>query len=71
MCKDFFAHQQNTLTNWLYYLPVYDTLLGHNVETNVAILEIGVWKGGSLDMWRKFFSPNAILFGIDTQPWPH
>ena len=53
MCKDFFAHQQNTLTNWLYYLPVYDTLLGHNVETNVAILEIGVWKGGSLDMWRS------------------
>jgi hypothetical protein len=29
------------------------------------MLEIGVWKGGSLDMWRKFFGPDATLFGVD------
>ena len=63
--KIFFAHEQNALTKWLHYLPVYDTFFGPYVGTNVAMLEIGVWKGGSLDMWRKFFGPNATLFGID------
>jgi hypothetical protein len=29
------------------------------------MLEIGVSLGGSLEMWRKYLGPNAILFGVD------
>ena len=32
------------------------------------MLEIGVHKGGSLDMWRKLLEPQAIIFGIDIDP---
>jgi hypothetical protein len=64
----FFAQQQNTVKKWLHYLPVYDDFFAPYVGTNVSMLEIGVWKGGSLDMWREFFGPDAILFGIDINP---
>jgi hypothetical protein len=32
------------------------------------MLEIGVANGGSLDLWRRYFGPEAILFGIDVEP---
>jgi hypothetical protein len=31
----------------------------------VRFLEIGVSKGGSLDMWRSYFGPEAVIYGID------
>ena len=31
----------------------------------LRILEIGVWRGGSLELWRKYFGETAIVFGID------
>jgi ubiquinone/menaquinone biosynthesis C-methylase UbiE len=34
----------------------------------VRILEIGVYSGGSLDMWRDYFGPTAHVTGIDIQP---
>jgi hypothetical protein len=35
---------------------------------HVNVLEIGVNTGGSLDMWRNYFGPDAILYGIDINP---
>ena len=32
------------------------------------MLEIGVHKGGSLDMWRKLLGSEATIFGIDIDP---
>lgn len=34
----------------------------------VTMLEIGVLKGGSLDLWRQYFGPQATLIGIDISP---
>ena len=34
----------------------------------VRLLEIGVFKGGSMHLWRKYFGLEAILFGIDIDP---
>jgi hypothetical protein len=31
-------------------------------------LEIGVSHGGSLQLWRKFFGPDATIVGIDVDP---
>ncbi|MBL4628116.1 MAG: hypothetical protein JKY00_08780 [Roseicyclus sp.] len=32
------------------------------------MLEIGVSKGGLLDMWRDYLGPDAMIFGIDIDP---
>lgn len=29
---------------------------------------IGVGKGGSLRMWRRYFGDEAVIFGIDVEP---
>lgn len=53
---------------WLHYFSIYDQLLGPYVGTPLKMLEIGVSKGGSLDLWRRFFGPDAVIFGIDVDP---
>lgn len=63
----------NPFTKWWHYFSFYDEKLGKLAEksrngmldTPVRILELGVWKGGSIDLWRKFFGPSAIIYGID------
>ena len=31
----------------------------------MSVLEIGVYRGGSLVLWREFFEPDARIFGLD------
>ena len=47
------------------YPWLYDPLLRHKKETAKNVLEIGVYRGGSLDAFAEFF-PNAHVQGIDT-----
>jgi hypothetical protein len=53
---------------WLHYFDIYDRYFSAFRGTPVRFLEIGVSKGGSLDMWRNYFGPDAVLFGIDIDP---
>lgn len=47
------------------YTPFYDDLLRtKNVQ---RVLEIGVFHGASLHMWREYF-PQAQIFGFDVNP---
>lgn len=64
----FFANKQQIIWKWLHYLPVYDQLFGPYVNSKVKMLEIGVFKGGSLGLWRKFLGDEAVIFGIDINP---
>jgi hypothetical protein len=50
---------------WHHYLPLYDRYFAAHRGKPVRFLEIGVSKGGSLAMWRKYFGPDAVIFGID------
>lgn len=61
----FWNHQGYTINKWHHYLPLYDRYLTPWKGTAVRVLEIGVAKGGSLALWRKFFGDDAILFGVD------
>lgn len=50
------------------YFPAYEALLQKYVDRDVAIVEVGIFNGGSLFMWRKFFGPKARIIGIDLNP---
>lgn len=52
---------------WLHYLPVYERVFAP-FRDKAVMLEIGVCYGGSLDLWRRYFGPDATLFGIDINP---
>jgi hypothetical protein len=46
------------------YLDVYDPILAPWVEKEIKLLEIGIRKGGSLQLWRDYFPLGAVV-GID------
>jgi len=49
------------------YAPFYDLVFGPRKKTVKKILEIGIYGGDSLRMWRDFF-PNAKVYGWDIVP---
>lgn len=46
------------------YLPLYQNLLSHKKETAKHVIEVGVQHGGSIKLWRDFFT-NAVVHGVD------
>jgi SAM-dependent methyltransferase len=47
------------------YLRWYDELLRERWEMVAAVLELGVHKGASLELWRDYF-PQAMIAGVDS-----
>jgi hypothetical protein len=64
----FFSNEDETVHKWLHFLPVYDRILSRYAGTDFKFLEIGVFKGGSMRLWRKFFGDDASIYGIDIDP---
>ena len=57
----------NTLTdkNTLHsYLDLYQTLFENKKNTTKNILEIGIYKGGSIKLWDDFFT-NTTIYGLE------
>lgn len=50
------------------YFHVYDSLFSSWQGRDVIFVEVGIFGGGSLFMWRDFFGPKARIIGIDLNP---
>jgi hypothetical protein len=64
----FFEGDHRPAHKWVHYLPFYDRVFASFRGYPIRMLEIGVSKGGSLDVWRSYFGPEATIFGIDVDP---
>ncbi len=64
----FWNNTGTIVDKWHHYLPIYERHFQHWRNRPLRMLEIGVYKGGSLAMWRKYFGPEAMIFGIDIDP---
>lgn len=49
------------------YTPLYANLFQPHRYEPLTLLELGIWKGASLRMWRAYF-PNATIIGLDRDP---
>ena len=63
--NDFLTNDQRVIHKWKHYFPIYERHFERFVNLDVALLEIGCGKGGSLQMWKRFFGPHARIVGID------
>ena len=52
---------------WDHYFDAYDRHLSRFRDTDAHVLEIGVYSGGSLELWRDYFGPKAHLYGLDIE----
>lgn len=46
------------------YLETYDILFNSFQNKPINLLEVGIWKGGSIRLWNEYFE-NATIFGYD------
>jgi hypothetical protein len=53
------------LDKWVHYFPIYTRHFAPYRGRPVRILEIGIYRGGSLDMWQWFFGDQVTLVGVD------
>jgi hypothetical protein len=63
--KLFYSNADTLVFKWRHYLKIYEDHLSRFRNTPFHMLEIGVAQGGSLSLWRRYFGPEALLFGID------
>lgn len=53
---------------WRHYFPIYEKHFRRFVGSEVYIMEIGIYSGGSLRMWRNYFGERAHIYGVDMAP---
>lgn len=61
-------HKGRMIDKWLHYFDVYDYHFSPFRNKPVRVLEIGIFQGGSLQMWKEYFGSLAQIVGIDINP---
>ncbi|MEM6589465.1 MAG: class I SAM-dependent methyltransferase [Pseudomonadota bacterium] len=56
------------ITKWKHYFGVYERELGRFRGRDISFLEIGVYRGGSIPMWKGYFGEGAHLTFADIDP---
>lgn len=67
--RDFFNARTSGrgIWKWMHYFDIYERHLRKFVEREVHIVEIGVYSGGSLDMWKDYFGTRCHIYGVDIE----
>src|SRR4051812_8829578 len=67
---DYFnAHAEGRgIWKWNHYFDIYHRHFRKFVGTEVHVLEVGVYSGGSLQMWKEYFGPKCRVYGVDIHP---
>ena len=64
----FDAHREGPgIWKWRHYFDIYHRHLAKFVGTEAQVVEIGVYSGGSLQMWKEYFGPQCRIAGIDIE----
>ena len=53
------------ITKWLHYFPIYEKWFSKFRNTDVVFVEVGVFQGGSAQMWKEYFGKKAKIIGVD------
>lgn len=64
----FQSHKEgHGIWKWEHYFDIYHRHFARFVGKKVNILEIGVYSGGSLGMWRSYFGKDSHIYGVDIE----
>jgi hypothetical protein len=68
LARYFFNNRGRQMQKWHHYFEIYDRHFAPFRGRSPVVIEIGVFHGGSLQMWRDYFGPGAQIVGIDVDP---
>lgn len=66
--KYFLSNQGNMIDKWEHYFDIYEHYFNKYRGKELVFVEIGVYQGGSLEMWRSYFGDKVKIYGIDINP---
>lgn len=64
----FYLDNHRIIHKVVHYTEAYDRFFSKFRNKKIKVLEIGVFKGGSLQMWKNYFGEKADIIGIDIEP---
>jgi hypothetical protein len=66
---DYFQNHKegHGIWKWEHYFDIYHRHFARFVGQKVNVLEIGVYSGGSLEMWRSYFGEKSHIYGVDIE----
>jgi len=65
--SEFLTNQERPIHKWVHYFPIYERHFSGFVNRAATFIEIGVSKGGSLQLWKRYLGPFAQIVGIDNE----
>jgi len=63
------SRKRGALLKHSHFYEIYSEQFAKFSREKVKILEIGVYNGGSLYMWKNFFEKVEVIVGIDIDPY--
>ena len=60
-------HQGPGVWKWDHYFDIYHRHFSKFRGRKMTVLEIGIYSGGSLPMWREYFGTGCTIYGVDIQ----
>jgi hypothetical protein len=66
---DYFCNHKegHGIWKWEHYFEVYHRHFNKFIGKKVNVLEIGIYSGGSLEMWHSYFGEKSHVFGVDIE----
>jgi Methyltransferase domain len=64
----FFNNPGRLIHKWHHYFEIYHRHFQRFRGRSPVVVEIGVFHGGSLQMWRQYFGEGAGIVGVDVNP---
>lgn len=64
----FLNNSNKLLDKWLHYFDIYERHLERFRGKKPTMIEIGVFGGGSLQMWKSYLGEGARIIGVDINP---
>lgn len=66
--KYFNSNDKRLIHKWSHYFDIYERHFSRFRNKPIVILEIGVFHGGSLQMWKNYFGKKVRIIGVDINP---
>lgn len=65
MLREIFDNLTLHCDKWSHYFDIYERHFSKFVGKQPVIVEVGLYRGGSAEMWQKYFGTGATIIGID------
>jgi hypothetical protein len=66
--REIFDNLERHCGKWESYFSVYEFYLSKYRYRCPSVVEVGICRGGSAEMWQKYFGNGATITGIDVDP---